>query len=184
MKDPFGGGGYSLRIIQEHPIFWEVQCSNSGSLSIIVIQFSWQRIPYSLRLTRNVRKTGDRKMYSFNLHHCSIYFCCFDWVQNIQHRVIILRKITKRKKKSRWILLLPKDLSGFSALTSSKMSKMSVVSPSRDCSKSNRHWADTPLLDPVLAASCIKKGNFSLFNSTSVWIWFDQESKFHKHNCW
>ena len=69
---------------------------------------------------------------------------------------------------SRQIFLLPKDLRGFSALTSSKMSRMSVVSPSRDCSKSNRHWADTPLLDPVLAASCVKKSHGPSLKSLQI----------------
>lgn len=53
--------------------------------------------------------------------------------------------------------LLPNDLRGFSAFTSSKMSKMSGVSPSKDCSRSNRHWADTPLLVPLFVASCSNK---------------------------
>lgn len=109
-------------------------------------------------------------MYSFSLYRCSIYFCYFDLVRNT--RVIKKKRaITTRKRMPRQILLLPNDLRGFSALTSSKMSNMSVVSPSKDCNKSKRHWADTPLLGPLLAASCIKKGNFILFIPTTVLTW-------------
>lgn len=45
---------------------------------------------------------------------------------------------------------LPRERRGFSALTSSRASRASRVSPSRETNKSNRHWADTPLDRPVL----------------------------------
>lgn len=46
--------------------------------------------------------------------------------------------------------ILPRERRGFSALTSSRASRASWVSPSRETSRSNRHWADTPLDRPVL----------------------------------
>lgn len=46
--------------------------------------------------------------------------------------------------------VLPRERSGFSDWTSSRASRASCVSPSRDTSRSNRHWADTPLDRPVL----------------------------------
>lgn len=82
-----------------------------------------------------------------------------------------------------WIqdaLLLPNDLRGFSAFTSSKMSKMSGVSPSKDCRRSNRHWADTPLLVPLFAASCSNKRHSCHPRNVYLEVWttfaFDKRS--------